>query len=50
MVTLALEAGVSAACAEKVLRTIQRFDPIGCGARDLRECLLVQAHWFLTEG
>ena len=50
LVTLALEAGVSAACAEKVLRTIQRFDPIGCGARDLRECLLVQAHWFLTEG
>jgi len=30
-----------------VLRIIQRFDPIGCGARDLRECLLIQARWFL---
>ena len=27
---------------EKVLRKIQQFDPVGVGARDLRECLLVQ--------
>jgi RNA polymerase sigma-54 factor len=27
---------------EFVLRKIQRFDPLGIGARDLRECLLVQ--------
>ncbi|HWE25227.1 MAG TPA: RNA polymerase factor sigma-54 [Myxococcales bacterium] len=50
LVSIALESGASAACAEKVLHIIQRFEPIGCGARDLRECLLVQAHWFLTEG
>jgi len=50
LVSLALEARVSAPCAEKVLRIIQRFDPIGCGARDLRECLLIQARWFLAEG
>ncbi len=28
---------------ERVLLTIQRFDPVGCGARSLRECLCVQA-------
>ena len=27
---------------ERVLRLIQSFDPIGVGARDLRECLLIQ--------
>src|SRR5438105_2843677 len=50
LISLALDAGVSAACAEKVLHIIQRFDPIGCASRDLRECLLVQARWFLSEG
>jgi RNA polymerase sigma-54 factor len=50
LITLALEARVSAPVAEKVLRRIQRFDPVGCGSRDLRECLAAQAHWFLTEG
>ncbi|AMX02028.1 RNA polymerase factor sigma-54 [Microbulbifer thermotolerans] len=25
-----------------VLKTIQQFDPTGCGARDLRECMLLQ--------
>jgi RNA polymerase sigma-54 factor len=29
--------------AEEVLKIIQRFDPIGVAARDVRECLLVQA-------
>ncbi len=28
--------------AEKMLRTIQGFDPAGVGARDLRECILLQ--------
>ncbi len=28
---------------EAVLVTIQRFDPVGCGARSLSECLIVQA-------
>ena len=50
LIPLALEAGVSAVTAEKVLKKIQRFDPIGCAARDLRECLLVQAKHFNSEG
>ena len=50
IIPLALEAGVSAVTAEKVLKHIQRFDPLGCGSRDLRECLLVQAHHYITEG
>jgi len=50
IIPLALEAGVPAATAEKVLKIIQRFDPVGCAARDLRECLLVQAKHFITEG
>jgi RNA polymerase sigma-54 factor len=29
---------------ESVLKKIQRFDPAGVGARDLRECLLLQLH------
>ena len=28
---------------EKVLSVIQRFDPVGIGARNLQECLLIQA-------
>lgn len=28
---------------EKVLAVVQRFDPLGIAARDLRECLLIQA-------
>jgi RNA polymerase sigma-54 factor len=50
LIPLALEAGVPAAMAEKVLKRIQRFDPVGCGARDLRECLMVQAKHYVTEG
>jgi RNA polymerase sigma-54 factor len=50
LLLLALEAGVSAATAEKVLKKIQRFDPIGCASRDLRECLLVQAKHYNSEG
>jgi RNA polymerase sigma-54 factor len=29
--------------AEDILLMIQRFDPIGCGSRDLKDCLLAQA-------
>ncbi len=29
---------------ERVLRKVQQLDPVGIGARDLRECLLVQLH------
>lgn len=34
--------GVSHAEAEETLRLIQRLDPLGVGARDLKECLLLQ--------
>jgi RNA polymerase sigma-54 factor len=40
---LALEADLDPEDAPEVLRMIQRFDPIGVAARDLRECLRVQA-------
>jgi len=39
---LAAEAGLEVEDAEEVLRMVQAFDPIGVGARDLRECLLAQ--------
>lgn len=29
--------------AKEILYTIQHLDPVGCAARDLRECLLIQA-------
>ncbi|MCK9480828.1 MAG: RNA polymerase factor sigma-54 [Bacteroidia bacterium] len=34
---------------EKVLHEIQKFDPAGVGARDLKECLLLQLNRKLTE-
>ena len=40
---LALEAGLDPEDAEEVLSIIQRFDPVGVAARDLSECLRVQA-------
>jgi len=33
---------------EKVLRTIQNFDPVGVAARDLKECLLTQLEQVAT--
>lgn len=43
---LALEAGLDPEDAEEVLKIIQTLDPVGVAARDLRECLLVQAENF----
>jgi RNA polymerase sigma-54 factor len=40
---LAEEADVSLEVAEDALEIIQSLDPLGCGARDLVECLVVQA-------
>ncbi len=40
---LALASDLDPEDAEEVLRLIQQFDPVGVAARDLRECLLVQA-------
>lgn len=34
---------------EAVLKRIQRFDPIGIAARDLKECLLIQLSAFSTD-
>ena len=31
--------------AEKLLKKVQRFDPLGIASRNLRECLLVQLHY-----
>ncbi|MEK7268567.1 MAG: RNA polymerase factor sigma-54 [Nitrospirota bacterium] len=39
---IATEAGVSVEGVESVLKHVQTFDPAGVGARDLRECLLIQ--------
>lgn len=43
---LAEEAGLHEEDAPLVLEMIQNFDPIGVAARDLRECLLIQAKHF----
>ena len=42
LAALAADLGVNASAVEKVLRVIQTFDPPGIGARDLRECLMIQ--------
>ncbi|BDV43488.1 RNA polymerase sigma-54 factor [Geotalea uraniireducens] len=39
---LALACGIDGAIAEAALKKIQEFDPMGVGARDLKECLLIQ--------
>lgn len=43
---LARESGLDPEDAEEVLKMIQMLDPVGVAARDLRECLLVQAEHF----
>lgn len=42
LIALASEADVSLGLAQNCLQRIQRLDPLGCGARDVQECLLVQ--------
>ncbi len=39
---IARQAGCEPEAVEKVLRVVQSLDPAGVGARDLRECLLLQ--------
>ena len=34
---------------EAVLKRVQRFDPVGVGARDLRDCLLVQLSQYAAD-
>jgi RNA polymerase sigma-54 factor len=43
IVRVAFEAGVGVEFAEAVLKKVQSLDPPGVAARDLRECLLLQA-------
>jgi RNA polymerase sigma-54 factor len=48
LVRVAMEAGVHARAAERALKRIHRYDPPGCGARDLQECLVLQARQWLA--
>jgi len=41
---------VSAERVENVLALLQAQEPLGIGARDLSECLLIQLHWFREQG
>jgi RNA polymerase sigma-54 factor len=41
---LSQQSGVALEMVEDVLETMQSFDPVGVCSRDLRECLLLQAH------
>jgi RNA polymerase sigma-54 factor len=43
---IAEDAGVSAEAVDDVLALIQQFDPVGVAARNLEECLLIQAEKF----
>jgi RNA polymerase sigma-54 factor len=43
---IAQKLGKSLEQIEEVLKKVQDFDPLGVGARDLRECLLLQARSF----
>ncbi|MBI3181688.1 MAG: RNA polymerase factor sigma-54 [Myxococcales bacterium] len=45
LIRLASEADVPMWVAEKTLRRVQELEPKGCGARDLQECLLIQAKY-----
>ena len=38
-----MECGISLEIAEKILQKLQNFEPAGLFARDLKECLLIQA-------
>lgn len=40
---IASDRGIEVSEVERVLTEIQRFEPLGVAARDLRECLLIQA-------
>jgi RNA polymerase sigma-54 factor len=40
---IAVQEKVAPAFVEEVLKKVQEFDPVGIAARDLRECLLIQA-------
>ncbi len=37
-------------CVERMIRSLQAMEPVGVGARDLRECLLIQLHYLESQG
>ena len=43
LIQCAAATGVSLTVAERTLRKVQHLDPVGIAARDLQECLLIQA-------
>jgi len=47
---LAQQSGVSLGEMERALDLVQGFDPLGIGARDLRECLLIQVRQLDLQG
>jgi RNA polymerase sigma-54 factor len=47
---LAQQSGVSLREMERALDLVQGFDPVGIGARDLRECLLIQVRQLDLQG
>lgn len=47
---LAAQLGVSVELVNEAIAVVQRLDPPGIGARDLRECLLLQVERQLAEG
>jgi RNA polymerase sigma-54 factor len=47
---MAADAGVTLRDAEQALDVVQGFDPVGVGARDLRECLLIQVRYLDLQG
>lgn len=47
---LAEESGYEVADVERILRIIQGFEPTGVGARDIKECLLIQLKQLNLEG
>lgn len=48
--TASCHLGVTAARVDRVLQVLQRVGPVGVGARDLRECLLIQLDEIVERG
>ncbi len=47
---IAAQEGVAVEVAERVLKKVQGFDPVGVAARNLQECLLIQAYHLGLKG
>jgi RNA polymerase sigma-54 factor len=49
LILVSRETGVSTTVADRTLRKLQKLDPPGVCARDLQECLLIQAHLLVED-